>query len=218
MPDKDRQDLDAPPDPGPESWSAWQLRMHQKYADPVWAMENLYKMIAPAHTPDLAPSPKPNVDSSFRYPMAGRESDNVISDQDIPVRSLWQHGGPVAGPKRAHLVLHSASGPHIISAVVAATQMEQHQGLMGVRHLGDNEGMLFPHQTPRPVQMWMKNTLIPLDMVFIRGDGVVTKIVSARPLSLAGISSGGPVGAVLEVAGGLARRIGLRIGDKVSVA
>jgi uncharacterized membrane protein (UPF0127 family) len=217
MPDKNRLDLDAPPDPGPLTLGDQLRQAHDRYADPLWA-----KILAPYYDVSRALSPPESMTHPEYKPGAyapgERESANVVSDQDIPVRSLWQHGGPVAGPKRAHLVLHSTTGPHIISAVVAATQMEQHQGLMGVRHLGDHEGMLFPHHPPQVVSMVMAHTLIPLDMIFVRPDGIVSKIVTGRPLSLAPISSGAPVSACLEVAGGLAHRIGLKVGDKVSLS
>ena len=76
--------------------------------------------------------------------------------------------------------------------------------------------MLFPHKEPRELTMWMRNTYIPLDMVFIRADGTVHRIeAKTEPLSDRIISSKGPVSAVLEIAGGNADRLGLKPGDKV---
>ena len=76
--------------------------------------------------------------------------------------------------------------------------------------------MLFDFQRVEPVSMWMQNTYIPLDMVFIRADGTVARIAEqAEPLSTRTIPSGEPVLGVLEVNGGMAARIGLKPGDKV---
>ncbi len=71
--------------------------------------------------------------------------------------------------------------------------------------------MLFPHEVPREVTMWMRNTYIPLDMVFIRADGTVHRIEKrTEPMSERVISSEGPVAAVLEIAGGTAEKLGLQ--------
>ena len=77
-------------------------------------------------------------------------------------------------------------------------------------------GMLFPMSPPRPASFWMKNTLIPLDLLFIRADGTIARIAAnAVPESLALIESGEPVAAVLELAGGEAARQGIAPGDAV---
>ena len=108
----------------------------------------------------------------------------------------------------------TATGPVKIDAEVARTQDEQMRGLMFRTKLADNAGMLFPYDPPRELTMWMKNTYIPLDMVFIRPDGKVHRIeVRTQPLSEDIISSRGSMSAVLELAGGAAERLGVKPGD-----
>jgi hypothetical protein len=99
---------------------------------------------------------------------------------------------------------------------VAQTPEEQAQGLMFRERLGPNEGMLFPFNPPRPASFWMKNTLIPLDMIFIRTDGKIESIAAnTAPQSLKPVESRGEVAAVLEIAGGRAAELGLKEGDSV---
>ena len=124
------------------------------------------------------------------------------------------------GAKRAaheeRLELVTASGVHVLDVEIAATPETQALGLMYRTSLPDTKGMLFPHSEPREVSMWMRNTYIPLDMVFIRADGTVHRIEArTEPLSERIISSNGPISAVLEIAGGNAERLGLKPGDKV---
>jgi uncharacterized membrane protein (UPF0127 family) len=103
-----------------------------------------------------------------------------------------------------------------IEVEIAEAPKEKEVGLMFRTELPDGRGMLFPYGEPREVTMWMRNTYIPLDMVFIRADGVVHRIEArAEPLSERIISSEGPVAAVLEMAGGAAERLGLKAGDRV---
>jgi uncharacterized membrane protein (UPF0127 family) len=100
---------------------------------------------------------------------------------------------------------------------LADTPQRQAQGLMFVRSLPDMRGMLFVHDDPRPMSMWMKNTYIPLDMVFIDNKGRIQQIVEqTTPHSLALIQSKEPALAVLEIAGGEARRLGIHSGQHVS--
>ena len=114
------------------------------------------------------------------------------------------------------LTLSTASGEKLVDIEIASTMEEQMRGLMFRTALADTAGMLFPYTPPRELTMWMKNTYIPLDMVFIRADGIVHRIeVSTEPLSETVISSGGPMAAVLELAGGAAERLGLKPGDRV---
>jgi uncharacterized protein len=100
---------------------------------------------------------------------------------------------------------------------IADSPARQTQGLMFVRDLPAARGMLFPEPESRPTAFWMKNTYIELDMLFIGPDYHIAKIAArAPPLSLATISSDGPVIAVLEIKGGEAQRRGIRVGDPVS--
>ena len=100
---------------------------------------------------------------------------------------------------------------------VADTAPRAEQGLMFVRDLPQGMGMIFPLDPPRLEHMWMKNTYIELDMLFIEANGHIAKILArARPLSEAILSSDIPVAAVLELKGGEAARLGLQVGDSVS--
>jgi uncharacterized membrane protein (UPF0127 family) len=100
---------------------------------------------------------------------------------------------------------------------LADTPQRQAQGLMFVRALPAGRGMLFVHPEPRPISMWMKNTYIPLDMIFIDARGRIQQVVEqTTPHSLALIQSAAPARAVLEIAGGEARRLGIRPGQTVS--
>jgi uncharacterized protein len=100
---------------------------------------------------------------------------------------------------------------------VADTEPRAEQGLMFVRDLPESMGMIFPLEPPRIERMWMKNTYIELDMLFIGGDGRVTKIIEhATPLSLSLLSSDAPVAGVLELKGGVVAKLGLQVGDTVS--
>jgi len=136
----------------------------------------------------------------------------------------------IAAPAGAYLALHAktpsaeahtlelvtAGGVRAIDIEVATTPEQQALGLMYRTELADNHGMLFPYEGERELSMWMHNTYIPLDMVFIRADGTVARIeVKAAPLSDRVIRSGEPVTGVLELAGGAAERLGLKPGDKV---
>ena len=113
------------------------------------------------------------------------------------------------------LVFHSANGVHRFAVDVARTFEQQEHGLMFVKSLGANRGMIFPFDPPREATFWMKNTLIPLDMVFIRADGTIARIATAKPLDLTPVPAGEPVGAVLEIRGGRAAQLGIRPGDRV---
>ncbi|MGO9388624.1 DUF192 domain-containing protein [Rhodoblastus sp.] len=105
---------------------------------------------------------------------------------------------------------------HVLQVEVMRDEAGREQGLMNRRYLPADRGMLFEFGMEQPVLMWMKNTYIPLDMIFISRAGVITHIAeNAEPLSEAIISSEGPTYAVLEVNGGLSRKIGLKKGDLV---
>jgi uncharacterized protein len=106
---------------------------------------------------------------------------------------------------------------HVFQVWLADSPQRQAQGLMFVRSLPDMRGMLFVHDEPRPIGMWMKNTYIPLDMVFIGPRGKIQQIVEqTTPHSLDVIRSQEPAVAVLEIAGGEAKRLGLHAGQLVS--
>jgi uncharacterized membrane protein (UPF0127 family) len=117
---------------------------------------------------------------------------------------------------KATLTLETASGPHQFNVEVAATPQERELGLMLRPSLPENSGMLFLYETPQPIAMWMKNTIVPLDMIFIDSWGKVHRIeTNTEPFSLDPISSDGDVIGILEVNAGVAEKIGLKTGDKV---
>jgi uncharacterized membrane protein (UPF0127 family) len=105
---------------------------------------------------------------------------------------------------------------HHFDIEIASSEQEKELGLMFRTSLGESEGMLFPYPYERAISMWMRNTYIPLDMVFIRANGTIARIEErAEPLSDRVISSGTAVVAVLELAGGTSARLGIKPGDKV---
>ncbi|MFT8675701.1 MAG: DUF192 domain-containing protein [Acetobacter sp.] len=114
------------------------------------------------------------------------------------------------------LSITSASGPHAFTVELAKTPRQQQVGEMFRTQMPENTGMLFLWGIPRDSDMWMENTLVPLDIVFIGADHRIHAIEeNAVPRSLAQISSHGPVLATLELAGGVAARLSLTVGDKV---
>jgi uncharacterized membrane protein (UPF0127 family) len=114
------------------------------------------------------------------------------------------------------LEIITASGIHEFSVELASNDAEREKGLMYRRFMPPDRGMLFDFKREEPVMFWMKNTYIPLDMIFISRAGVVTNIAAnAEPLSERLIPSGGPCYGVLELNGGAAASIGVRPGDKV---
>jgi uncharacterized protein len=123
---------------------------------------------------------------------------------------------PTHAMRRETLKLTTSQGVHVIDVEVTETPEEKARGLMFRTRLADKSGMLFFYETPQEITMWMRNTYIPLDMVFIRADGTVHRIEArTEPLSENIVASGGDVAACLELAGGAAERLGLRPGDRV---
>lgn len=122
-----------------------------------------------------------------------------------------------AGLDQVRLKIKSGRKIHRFVVEVARTPEQQAQGLMFRQSLAPNRGMLFVHEAPRPASFWMKDTLIPLDIIFIRPDGTIARIAeNTVPLSLDPVPSLEPVSAVLEIAGGRASQLRIRPGDKVS--
>jgi uncharacterized membrane protein (UPF0127 family) len=114
------------------------------------------------------------------------------------------------------LSIRTHDGAEWFTVWIADTPEREQQGLMYQRWLPTDHGMLFPQAEPRVMSMWMKNTLIPLDMVFIDAQGRIVYIrENATPQSEAIISAPMPVRAVLELAGGLTGLRGIRVGDRV---
>ena len=114
------------------------------------------------------------------------------------------------------LEIVTATGRHVFQVEIANNDATREHGLMDRRYMAADHGMLFEFDREAPVSFWMKNTYIPLDMIFIAPSGVVTHIAAnAEPLSERVIPSGSPCIAVLELNGGMAASIGLKVGDKV---
>ncbi len=125
-------------------------------------------------------------------------------------------GAPAAGEGLQPLEIATATGRHAFQVEIAADDASHERGLMDRRYMAANQGMLFEFDRDAPEAFWMKDTYIPLDMVFIAPTGAVTHIVAnAEPLSERLIPSGGPCVAVLELNGGTAASIGLKVGDIV---
>lgn len=113
-------------------------------------------------------------------------------------------------------MLETASGSHRYSVEIADTDSERARGLMFRRSLPKSGGMIFLYDQPQAIGMWMRNTYIPLDMIFIAAGGTVHRVeTNTEPFSTDIIDSGGAVVAVLELNAGEANRIGLKPGDRV---
>lgn len=140
------------------------------------------------------------------------------------VLATWPGRGQAQGSlvefERDQLVIERSDGEILRFEVELALEPDQQaQGLMFRRRMAADAGMLFVYDETRPVSMWMHNTWIPLDMIFIQADGTIAKIVERTvPLSQRAISSDVPVRAVLEVNGGTAARLDLKPGDRVKHA
>jgi hypothetical protein len=114
------------------------------------------------------------------------------------------------------LEIVTKSGVKVFSVEIAKTKEEREKGLMFRKELADGRGMLFDFSPQQDVSMWMKNTYVSLDMIFIQADGRILRIAeNTEPMSERIISSGGPVTAVLEVVAGTARKDGIAPGDRV---
>jgi uncharacterized membrane protein (UPF0127 family) len=121
--------------------------------------------------------------------------------------------------ERSSLVIVTGAREISFNIELALNEAQRSRGLMFRDKLGAYEGMLFDFFQEQPVSFWMKNTLIPLDMVFIAGDGTIRHVhANAVPLSTDTIPSQFPVRAVLEINGGSARLLGIKPGDKVKHA
>jgi len=111
----------------------------------------------------------------------------------------------------------SKSGTHRFSVEIARTEKEQQRGLMFRKKLPEGAGMLFEFRKERPISFWMKNTYVPLDIIFIRNNGRILSIAeNTVPMSDRLIPSRGPVRGVLEVIAGTANKFGIAPGDQVT--
>jgi uncharacterized protein len=126
---------------------------------------------------------------------------------------------PGRGATLQPLEIVTRTGPRIFSVEIATTGQEKENGLMYRKQLADRTGMLFDFSPPQEILMWMKNTYISLDMIFIEPDGRILRIATnTRPQSTRIIASRGLARAVLEVPAGTAQKRGIRPGDRVKYA
>lgn len=124
---------------------------------------------------------------------------------------------PSQAVDRSTLEIASKTGVHVFSVEIADNDAERSKGLMFRKELPEGQGMLFDFHSDQDVAFWMENTYIPLDMIFIRGNGTILRIAeNTTPMSTKQIPSGGPVRAVLEVIAGTARKLGIAPGDRVA--
>ncbi|WP_374383249.1 DUF192 domain-containing protein [Dongia sp.] len=114
------------------------------------------------------------------------------------------------------VLIHAGGSTYKFLAEIADSGPEREQGLMFREHLDPNQGMLFLYPVAKPVAFWMKNTPLPLDMLFIADDGRILNVAPmAKPFDTSPISSKGAAIAVLEILGGSAAQLGIEAGDKV---
>ena len=143
----------------------------------------------------------------------------LLSLVTIPVLSARAEDIVTAQPElpKEKLVIITRGGQRRDFNVEMAIKPEQQEtGLMFRKTVADDGGMLFDWGSPRESMMWMRNTIAPLDMLFINQDGTIRHIAeNTTPQSLATIDSGGAVRATLELQAGTARRLGIHVGDKV---
>jgi uncharacterized membrane protein (UPF0127 family) len=145
-------------------------------------------------------------------------------DYHLPFHSILIVGLLIAGilsanaleQKTAQLVVETTAGKHILSVEIADTDATRAKGLMHRTSMAEDHGMLFWFANPRPVTMWMKDTPLPLDMVFILPNGKVHRIAAhTKPHSLDYIHAGAEVSGVLELNAGAASRLDLKPGDQI---
>jgi uncharacterized membrane protein (UPF0127 family) len=125
-------------------------------------------------------------------------------------------GAPVPSYETVPVEIQTATGSHRFDVEVAASPTQKARGLMYRAHMAPMAGMLFDYGRPRIVAMWMKDTCIPLDMLFYGADGSIVRILEeTRPFSTDVLSPGVPARGVIELNGGTARALGIAPGDRV---
>jgi uncharacterized membrane protein (UPF0127 family) len=173
----------------------------------------------------MRPLPRPDHRPTFRKlallfvvsaPLGCASAQAPAAHAEAPPAVRADTPPTLTGFARSTLEIRSHGGRHWFKIYLAQTNEQQMQGLMFVRDLPADQGMLFPLDMPRVMTMWMKNTLIPLDMLFIDDTNhVVCVRAKAVPQSLDLISCDKPVKSVLEIGGGQAAARGLAVGDSV---
>lgn len=134
----------------------------------------------------------------------------------LPLAAYAQTTAQPELPKERLVIVTKDGARHEFNVEMALSPEQQTVGLMFRTSVPADGGMLFDWGVPRDSTMWMRNTVSPLDMLFINDDGTIRRIAEDTvPQSLAVIESRGPVRATLEVAAGTAKRLGIRVGDRV---
>jgi uncharacterized protein len=124
--------------------------------------------------------------------------------------------GPQTGLPVETITIDTKTGPHPFKVEVAADDQSRETGLMFRKFMAPDAGMLFDFHTPQEVTFWMENTILPLDMLFVRADGTIARIkANATPYSRDTIPSGEPVKVVIELNAGRAQGLGISVGAKV---
>jgi uncharacterized membrane protein (UPF0127 family) len=135
--------------------------------------------------------------------------------QNAPAETVKADPRAQTGLREVQLTIRTKAAVHHFTVEVAASLQQQEQGLMFRRSLGADKGMIFPYDPPQDVSFWMKNTLIPLDILFIRTDGKIVRIATGQPMSLDPIGPPEPIAVVLEIRGCRAAELGIKEGDMV---
>jgi hypothetical protein len=141
----------------------------------------------------------------------------VIRRAALAAIAFWAAAAHAAEPSRRELVIATDGGQKAFQVEIADDPQERSKGLMFRREMAPEQGMLFDYGEEQPASFWMKNTYIPLDMIFVKADGTIESIAErTTPMSERSIKSQGPVRFVLEINGGLSDELGIEPGDKVS--
>ena len=142
-------------------------------------------------------------------------AENATAPAPTPAATPARHS--ISGLEVIPLTITQDGKAHAFRVEVAATMEQQQKGLMFRTAMGPDEGMIFPSDMPEPRSFWMKNTVIPLDIVFIGPDHLISNIAAnAVPYSLDPIPSSGAAIAVLELNGGRAAQLGIKPGARVA--
>jgi uncharacterized membrane protein (UPF0127 family) len=152
---------------------------------------------------------------STRFVSAAAVACLMVMAAPVPA-VLAQAPARAAAAAGEPLTVVTKAGPKRFNVEVMRDDAGRSRGLMFRRHMAADHGMLFDFEREEPVTMWMKNTYLPLDMVFIRPDGTISRIAAdTEPLSTAIIPSGSPVSAVLELNAGTTAKLGIQPGDRI---
>ncbi|MEL6874001.1 MAG: DUF192 domain-containing protein [Pseudomonadota bacterium] len=142
---------------------------------------------------------------------------NAQSSESAPANPAAEMRLSEAGLQLAPLTIKSGNQSFKFTVEIAQSPEQQARGMMFRTELAPDKGMLFPFPAEKMASFWMKNTVIPLDIIFVRRDGTIESIAAqTTPYSLEPVQSGEPVAAVLELAGGRAAELSLQPGDTIS--